>query len=308
MNLLRLVRLARLAREFFAFALVALLSVIAGSCAEPISPTLDLTPTSQALVSGQTAQLTVTRRFPGGSAENVTGSVTYTTTDKSIASVNDKGVVTAGSQPGTAIIKALDSSSDATALASFTVSPTQITSIDVSPSPAIEMVRGTMRSFTAMARFSNGTTRDVSGEVLWSSTNEAAAVVGNTQFDKGLVKAVASGDTTILATDGVTLVQGRSIVFVAQDAPHLVALVVTPNPGVIGVGKTFQFGALGVLSDGSTKDLTRTATWSSSRTDVATVDNTGVVTGVAAGDTTITAVAPEPSATVRGSAPAKVLP
>ena len=288
-----------------ALALFALLFV---SCAEPVAPTLDVTPVDGTLVSGQRASLTVTRRFPGGPSDDVTSRVTYKSANAAIATVDERGVVTAGTQPGQVLIHAFDTISDATAIASFTVVASAITSIDLSPSPAIVMQRGTQRVFTATAHFTDGTSRDVSREVLWSSTNEAAAVVGNTSLDKGVVSAVAGGDTTILATDATTLVQGRSIVFVSQETPHLVAVVVSPNPAMVGVGKTFQFGALGLLSDGSSTDLTRSATWSSSRTDIATVDNTGVVTGVAMGDTTITAVAPAPSTTVRGSAPAKVVP
>ena len=249
--------------------------------------------------------VSVARRFAAASASS---RVTYKSANAAIATVDERGVVTAGTQPGQVLIHAFDTISDATAIASFTVVASAITSIDLSPSPAIVMQRGTQRVFTATAHFTDGTSRDVSREVLWSSTNEAAAVVGNTSLDKGVVSAVAGGDTTILATDATTLIQGRSIVFVSQETPHLVAVVVSPNPAMVGVGKTFQFGALGLLSDGSSTDLTRSATWSSSRTDIATVDNTGVVTGVAMGDTTITAVAPAPSTTVRGSAPAKVVP
>ena len=145
------------------------------------------------------------------------------------------------------------------------------------------------RAFIATARFNNGTTRDVTNEVLWSSTNTAAAIVGNSQIDRGIVSAVADGDTTILATDAKTGVSGRATVFVTGGAAVLQAIVVTPTRRKVAVGTTLEMTALGVYSDGSTKNLTKTVTWSSTRTDVAVVDSGGVVTGVAAGDTTITA-------------------
>lgn len=289
-------------------SIVALLAVFAASCAEPVSPTLELTPTSQTLVAGQPLQLTVTRRFPGGALEDVTHRVTYTTTDRSIAVVSEHGVVTAGNEAGTVIVKALDAISDATAIAAFTVVEPLVMSIDVAPSPAIVMTRGTTRGFTATALFNNGTTRDVTNQVLWSSTNPGAAIVGNTQLDKGVVNAVAPGDTTILATDAKTLVQGRTIVFVEGSAPTLQAILVTPNPAQIAAGMKQELTALGIYSDGSNKNLTNAVTWSSSRADVATVDTSGVVTGVAVGDTTVTASGPEPSTTVKGSAAAKVVP
>lgn len=280
------------------------------SCAEPVPPSLELTPASQTLVSNQPLQLTVTRRFPGGAVEDVTSKVTYTIppTSRRVATVNERGVVTAGTDPGTVIVKAFDSLSDATAFTTISVVASQIASIELSPSPAIVMTRGTTRQFTATARLTDGTTKDVTRDVLWSSTNEAAAVVGNTQFDKGSVSAVAAGDTTILATDAATRIQGRSIVFIAGETPVLTAIVVTPNPGVVAVNAAVQFGALGILSDGTTKDFTRTVTWTSSRPDIATVNNIGVVTGTLVGDTTITAQGPEPTTTVRGSAAAKVVP
>lgn len=292
------------------FGSLVLLSLLFTSCAAPVPPSLELTPASQTLVTNQPLQLTVTRRFPGGAIEDVTTRVTYSipAASKSVATVNERGVVVAGTDPGTVIVKAFDESSDATAVTTIVVVASQIASIELSPSPAIVVTRGTTRQFTATARLTDGSTKDVTRDVLWSSTNEAAAVVGNTQFDKGSVSAVAAGDTTILATDANTRIQGRSILFVAGDTPVLTAIVVTPNPGVVAVAASVQFGALGILSDGTTKDLTRSVTWTSSRPDVATVNNVGMVAGVLVGDTTITAQGPEPTPTVRGSAAAKVVP
>lgn len=289
---------------------LVLLSLLFTSCAAPVPPSLELTPASQTLVTNQPLQLTVTRRFPGGAIEDVTTRVTYSipAASKTVATVNERGVVVAGTDPGTVIVKAFDESSDATAVTTIVVVASQIASIELSPSPAIVVTRGTTRQFTATARLTDGSTKDVTRDVLWSSTNEAAAVVGNTQFDKGSVSAVAAGDTTILATDANTRIQGRSILFVAGDTPVLTAIVVTPNPGVVAVAASVQFGALGILSDGTTKDLTRSVTWTSSRPDVATVNNVGMVAGVLVGDTTITAQGPEPTPTVRGSAAAKVVP
>lgn len=287
------------------------LAIVLPSCAEPLQPTLDVTPTARTLVTGDTVQLTVTRRFQGGAVDDVTGRVVYSTSDKTLATVDLHGVLTAGSGPGSVLIRVTDPTSDATAVASFTIAAATIQSIDVSPSPAIQMSKSETRQFIAIAHMTNGTTKEVTQEVLWSSTNEAAATVGNTAADRGLVTAVANGDTTILATDAVTGVQGRSTVFVkaANDLPALTAIVVTPNPGVVaGVGKTTQFQALGIFQDGSTRDMTHDVTWSSSVATVVTIDPLGVATGVAAGDATITATGPEPATAVKGSAAVKVTP
>ena len=81
------------------------------------------------------------------------------------------------------------------------------------------------------------------------------------------------------------------------NTPNLVSLQVTPaNPSVV-VGKTQQFKAMGTFSDNSTHDLSGTATWSSSSTTLAQVNNAGLATAMAAGTTTINAA----SGSVNGS-------
>ncbi len=297
------------------FSPLALLSLVAlvftllvASCAEPIAPSLDLTPTSQTLISGQSVQLTATRRFPGGALEDVTGKVTYTTSDRTIAIIGDRGVVTAGTETGTVVVKAFDSNSDATAIASFTVVAPVITSIDVSP-PIVALTRTSQpRAFTATAHFNNGTASEVTSQVVWSSSNTDVAIVGNTQLDRGVVIPVAAGDTTIIATDATTGVTGRSTVFVTGAEAALEAIIVTPNPATVAVAMPQTMVATGVYADGTMKNVTGSVLWSSSRPDVATVSATGVVTGVAAGDTSVTATGLVTTGAIKGSAAVKVVP
>jgi hypothetical protein len=55
------------------------------------------------------------------------------------------------------------------------------------------------------------------------------------------------------------------------------------------VGTTAQFAATATLLNGSTQDVSSSATWTSSNTAVATVSSTGLVTAVTSGAVTITA-------------------
>jgi hypothetical protein len=54
-------------------------------------------------------------------------------------------------------------------------------------------------------------------------------------------------------------------------------------------GSTQQFSAIAISTDGSTATITSQATWASSDQSVATISPTGVVTGIAPGQTDITA-------------------
>ena len=69
----------------------------------------------------------------------------------------------------------------------------------------------------------------------------------------------------------------------------LVSISLSPDNASVVLGKTQSFSATGRMSDGSTKDLTPTATWASSNSDVASVDNSGLTTAKNFGSATITA-------------------
>ena len=71
----------------------------------------------------------------------------------------------------------------------------------------------------------------------------------------------------------------------------------TPTNASIPVGQRQQFTATGTYSDGSKKDLTSSATWTSSAPSVATISGGGLATAIAAGSTSIKAT----SGSVSGS-------
>ena len=287
-------------------ALVALVALVAllTSCAEPIQPTLEVTPSSGTVNAGDTVQLTVTRRFAGGAVDDVTHKVTYLS-DRNVATV-DKGLVRVIGESGSVIVRAYDPNSDALVVATFNIVRPRIASIDVTPNAA-SLTRGATRQFQATATMNNGARKDVTNQVLWSSTNTAAAIVDNASANaKGLVTAIAPGDTSIVAMDSETRVEGRASVFVTGNAAQLVALQLTPNPAALTVGATQQFNAVGIFSDGSTRDVTKEVVWSSSRADIVAIEATGLARGVTAGDATITATGTVSSTTIRGSAGASV--
>src|SRR6202035_3633995 len=76
----------------------------------------------------------------------------------------------------------------------------------------------------------------------------------------------------------------------AQQAPRTTGRHPAATPTATAVTATcgsLQYAATGLLSNGTTKDLTSTATWTSSSTSVATVNNAGLATGIGLGTTNI---------------------
>ncbi len=79
------------------------------------------------------------------------------------------------------------------------------------------------------------------------------------------------------------------VVFRPGSAPTLQSIAVTPVNPTIPSGGTQQFTATGTYSDDSTQNLTSQVTWTSSSTAVVSINAAGLVTGLGAGQTVISA-------------------
>ena len=156
-----------------------------------------------------------------------------------------------------------------------------IVAVNTTPSSATITAGGTQQ-LTATAVFSNNSTQNVTTSANWSSSNSSVVTVNSA----GLVTAVAVGTATISASSGG--MSGATTVTVrATGGVGLLSIAVTPGGPTINVGGTQQFRATGSYSDLSTRDLTNTATWASSTPAAATVNSSGLATGVGAGSSVI---------------------
>jgi Big-like domain-containing protein len=78
----------------------------------------------------------------------------------------------------------------------------------------------------------------------------------------------------------------------SSSSSRLESIAVAPGTASVAKGLTQQFTATGTFTDGSTKDLTSSATWTSSDTGVAMIStSTGLATTLDTGSTTIQAAA-----------------
>jgi uncharacterized protein YjdB len=73
-------------------------------------------------------------------------------------------------------------------------------------------------------------------------------------------------------------------------ANQLTSISITTTPGnILSPGASLQYIAMGTLFDSQSQNITDRVKWTSSDTSVATISADGVVTGIAAGKTVITA-------------------
>ncbi|MFB0973257.1 MAG: Ig-like domain-containing protein, partial [Bacteroidales bacterium] len=147
-----------------------------------------------------------------------------------------------------------------------------VTGVTVSPASATLVVDQT-RQLTATVSPSDATDKSVS----WSSSNSSIASVDQ----NGLVTAVAAGSATITVTTTDGSKMATCNVTVSQP---VTSITISQATATILKGASIQLSATVYPDNADDKSVT----WSSSATSVATVDQTGYVTGVAAGSATIT--------------------
>jgi hypothetical protein len=127
----------------------------------------------------------------------------------------------------------------------------------------------------ATATYSDTSTQDVTAAATWSSTSPSVATIDSS----GLARTHAQGATTISAGFG-----GQSdSTSLTVTAPVITAIYVTPASTTIPYSGSLPFTAIATLSDGTTVDITTTATWTSSNAAAVSVSASGVATGLQVG-------------------------
>jgi uncharacterized protein YjdB len=258
-----------------------------GTSAITVTPvpvaTVTVTPSSASVVVGNTQQLVATAKDANGAT--LTGRAVAWASDNSAATVDATGLVTAVSA-GRATITATSEGRSGTSVITVTLVP--VSSVTVSPASA-SIVAGATQQFTATPKDANN--NDLTGRsITWSSSNPAIAKV---DASTGLVTGLSSGGpVTITATS-----EGKSGTASVTVTPVPVATVtVSPSPTTVSVGGVRSLTA--TLRDANNNVLTgRTVSWTSDAPSVATVNGSGVVSGVTPGSATITATSEGKSGT-----------
>ncbi|MBI5549026.1 MAG: Ig domain-containing protein, partial [Deltaproteobacteria bacterium] len=233
-----------------------------------------LTPSKATLQKGATQQLTATAGYDDEAFAVVTGEATWTSSNEAVVTVSAAGLATAVAE-GTAVIQA--AYSGFTAKATIDVTAATLVSIALTPAD-VSVGQGATATLMATGSYSDATTKDLTAEATWSTSDASKATVS-----AGVVTGVAAGTATITASVGA--VSGEADVTVSE--PVLESIAVTPINPSIEVGSTRRLTATGSYSDDSTRNITTEVTWSSSREASVTVDAGGLVTAVAVGSATI---------------------
>ena len=163
-----------------------------------------------------------------------------------------------------------------------TPAPATQNGVQVSPS-VVSIAAGATQQFSAMASFSDGSSKDMSSSSQWSSSDTSIATVSSS----GLASGVSVGVVTIKAVSGAF--QSTATLTITNAGTNLLSISVTPVNASIPVNTSQQYAATGNYSDGSSRDLTALVSWNSNTTSVATIDVNGNATATGVGSATISA-------------------
>ncbi|MGD1107386.1 MAG: Ig-like domain-containing protein [Terracidiphilus sp.] len=290
--------------------LIAIALPIAG-CTNPLAVSISVSPTTQSVSVGQTAQFTATGIFGHGnnhpsSTQDLTDSATWTSSVPGVATISPTGVATGVSAGTTTITASINGYTGVvSASATLTVSGgggvapgSSVVSLAVIPSAQSVAVPTQTAQFLAIGTTSTGQTVNVTNAVAWSSSSQQIATIGATT---GLATALGQGTVTITAlynSGGSTLTATASFTVLGGTTEEFTAVTIVPGSQAVSAsGQTGQFIALATSgTTGLEEDVTNSPqiTWLSSIPSVATVTSglasgNGVATGVSLGTSTITA-------------------
>lgn len=233
-------------------------AAITVSAAKLIS--IAVSPASATAPLGSKVAFKATGTYEGGSVRDITADVTWSTDDAAVASISNvtatKGELTPLEVGATVVRAKLDGLEGQ---AKVSVVAATVTSITISPSP-LSLVVPTKGNAKATAKYSDGTTLDVTTTCTWATGDAKIATVSNASGAQGQVAAVAAGTTSLTCTQGGVTGSGTITVTGAT----LDQVTVSPIAPTCRVGDTLQFQATAISTGGTSNNVTGAATWSSS--------------------------------------------
>lgn len=223
------------------------------------------------ILKGESKRLTATIN-PEDTTDDKT--ITWSSDDENVLFVDQNGQMR-GIKEGTANVKAVVAGKETTK--QITVNEIHIDSITIDGDQEFEMVKNQTKNLSAKINPDN--TTDDDKNITWTSNKDDVAKVDN----NGKVTALKEGEATITAKVGTH----ETSVKVNVKEIHIDSVVINELDDEFTRGDEFKFSAS--YTPENTTDENKTVEWSSSNTDVGTIDQEGNFVALKEGTTTITA-------------------
>lgn len=234
---------------------------------------INVTPGSSSIPKGYNQQFTATGIFSDGTSQNVTNTVSWSSSDAGVTEISDvsgsKGFAVCR-EIGTTTISAFDPVTKVNGSTDLNVTTAVLESIQVTPS-SISIPAGVQQQFTATGLYSDSSTLDLTSAVVWTATPnpDGEAKVSNAPGAYG----VAIGTTTGTVSVGAAISSKFSSTSLLINEAKLDFIVISLANTVVLTGMNRQFTAKGHFDDGKNYDLTNNVSWISSKPEVASISS-----------------------------------
>ena len=229
-----------------------------------------VTPSRIEIIEGESAVLSASVS-PEAASDRA---VAWSSSDRSVATVDKAGTVH-GLRPGTATVTATAEGKSGTCAVTVKAKAIGVTEVTLDKTE-LTLTEGETETLTATVKPDNADNR----KVTWSSDRTEVATVGGDDR----VTAVKAGEAVVTVT--------------TEDGGKTATCKVTVKAKAVGVTDVTLDKTELTLTEGETETLTATVrpdnadnrkvTWSSDKTEIATVDGAGRVTAVKAGEAVVT--------------------
>ena len=253
-----------------------------------------VTPSRIEIIEGESAVLSASVS-PEAASDRA---VAWSSSDRSVATVDKAGTVH-GLRPGTATVTATAEGKSGTCAVTVKAKAIGVTEVTLDKTE-LTLTEGETETLTATVRPDNADNR----KVTWSSDKTEIATVDGA----GRVTAVKAGEAvvTVMTEDGGKTATCRVTVKAKAKAVNVTEVTLDKTELTLTEGETETLTAT-VKPDNADN---RKVTWSSDKTEVATVDGASKVTAVKAGEAVVTVMTEDggKTATCKVTVKAKVVP
>ena len=212
---------------------------------------IDVSSDRYSIPIGQQTQMRAQGTFSDNSSQDISTSVTWSSSAPAVIAVTSSGVAQAKTIGTSSVMAVLGSIAGSKALNGTTAA---LTKIEISSADDVLPV-GTTAQLTATGEYSDNSQQNITSMVQWSSLPQVVLTVNSS----GLATAISVGSATVVASLGS--VSSSDMLSVSPAA--LVSVTVTPQSSIVPMGQQQQFTLTGTYTDQSQRDLTGSAGWSS---------------------------------------------
>ncbi|TMO84617.1 Ig-like domain-containing protein [Pseudoalteromonas spongiae] len=241
---------------------------------------LVISPSNSTIAKGNSQSYEVIGQYTDGSFKDLTNQATWQSSDNNIAYISSPSIAF-GANTGSVNIIATVQGQQVTA--KLTVTSAEITHIEVMPT-SLSIAKGHRGQLTATAYYTDSTSADITQIATWKSLDGSIAAVTASGASGGLAYGLEQGQTTVTAT--YSGMKDDALITVTEAV--LEQVVIEPKVATVAAGVNQIYTLRAIYSDGTSNNVTSSASWISSASAVATIDAAGVATTYTAGQTNIT--------------------